>query len=1856
MNFRFTFTGSVFALLTAVVAASSVNAAQVTTQSKPSRYEVGGRGASQRMWNKVVAQTNRLGSVTLKTNLAYVELATGLQYQQSGQWLDTKPEFSVVPGWATAYQGPHKVSLAYNLNTAGPIVVRLPGGRVMRSQVLSLHYLDQGTGQSVRLGEIKDCVGKVLPPNRVIYEDAFTDIKADVRFTYTKTGIEQDVIVRRQLPKPESFGLNPATTRLAVLTEFLDPPTPTIKSADTATTKTPTGDQDVDFGPMWIGRGKAFSQGTNQVDKVPRNRTPVIKKWVQLNGRSFLMEQVPLPAVKAELAKLPVQAGLSSKPTRSLWAGLEPPDPRTALPSEKPLEVAQVFRDEPGYVLDYLQLNTSLNNFTFQSGVTYLVSGQVNLGGTTTIEAGTVIKFDENLSSGLVNMGSAMVWPEGTAVLTSMNDDSVGDTIDGSSGQPQNGSTTYLEPGNTLNSPAVNLAISYANIGLWLSDPAFAANCQFSQCYYGIETFGETSIHDMSFAGGMTAVHFSSAASSATVLAAANVSVTDTESLVLFPALDSSVSFYLTNYSLSTQYPENAQDVCALGLTLRDAGGHFFWNECLNGDSNGNGMLDVWEWKHFGNLNQTAEGDYDGDGFTNGYEQAHDTDPNTISFGVTAAQTHVNGNTAPLTINLSGGVPFQVAMVVNAGSTNWQTFSTTNLAVALNSGDGDYAVSVGLRGHATNATEVWRGTTITRDTVAPTLQVVNPTAGGTVSNPILQIKGSASESLSTVKYDLSKANGAVTGQPAFITGQQINATLLKFTTTDFQAYDVRLATGVNTITVHVIDLAGNETPSTFTVTLDETLDHTAPTVAIEWPAEGASIAGNTMTLVGTLNDDTATVVVNKGGSTYPGTVFRGGRFSVPGIPLAAGANSLTVTAKDAANNSQSLTRVVNKAAFTVTLSAASISAGNGGQFHGNISGGLSVSGKQVLVNGAPTTPGANNTWTVNNVPISNNGEGGSLLIQVYPDGADPNTTSPDGEFLTVNALSPIIQATGYLSTNYFLVKGLTSDPPYWQTTQINWLLDIGGASVLVRGGLNPGRQDTQLSGEVFPNAVWNYASLTSARDNFYDNTLGGFEMGWFHSEESITASTQIELVTHGAVGDGDQLVRLTMTAKEDDDDETPIEPDKMKIMDKQLTATSTNASVGEVYVTVPAGSKTDLPVKITGVNSYTFDVQAEKIDARLLVDANRDGAINDQDPGQISATQPFRFWVNDDDDSGADINGNDTPGASSPDGKEIKVQGTRDLVDFFPVFLDLKPLLTILPPSASVKYKLKNADDGLRFVYTDLSRTDAFKYLKDSATGISLKDADTHWVTADGYGLNANWLGQVKDADEGVILVEGRIATDSPLVLSVENSDGTVIAEIKLENRIVPVETMFRHLNLHDRNLTGLVGTMTGGVAQPEAMGDPTGFPDNPNSDSRWLIFVHGFNVGGQASRGWNAEMFKRAYWSGNKSRFVGVSWFGNPDDAFNDLPADYHLSFRNAMVTAPVLAQEINAIPGSAGTKTMFAHSLGCGIISSAIADHGMNIGKACFVDAALALECFDGRNPNSFTTENDGMTPAVWKDYDPKLYAANWFNQFDPTIDARGMLTWNNRFSGASSVVYNFYSSTEDVLAEYTGELPSTLGGIIWAPGHVGTFGWVYQEKGKGNRQNYGIVSELTHLGSKYGGWGFNLHDPATINLPTWYVPDFDQQERRPKTPAEIGSVTTALLGGSRYNPLFKTGWGRYDTPSPGQVVVDTDPANNVGPSWIFNLYGATSGNTTAAEPIKRNQLLAEAIPSLTWCMGSHLSHGIDTDKNFNLPSLVDQTNWPRGKTDGVNPDWWHSDMREVAYLYQKNLFDTIITISKQ
>ncbi|MCX7915554.1 MAG: choice-of-anchor L domain-containing protein, partial [Verrucomicrobiae bacterium] len=142
------------------------------------------------------------------------------------------------------------------------------------------------------------------------------------------------------------------------------------------------------------------------------------------------------------------------------------PAQRAAKREAEPLQVAAVVPSGPGFVLDYLVLNTTQNNYTFWGDTTYYVSAQVNLNGTTTFEGGAVIKFRRN-NAGLRLNGPwvCRTGPYRPVIFTAQDDNSVGETIAGSTGNP----TGYYGNGVTLTKTGMLAQVRFAHLGVGVS-------------------------------------------------------------------------------------------------------------------------------------------------------------------------------------------------------------------------------------------------------------------------------------------------------------------------------------------------------------------------------------------------------------------------------------------------------------------------------------------------------------------------------------------------------------------------------------------------------------------------------------------------------------------------------------------------------------------------------------------------------------------------------------------------------------------------------------------------------------------------------------------------------------------------------------------------------------------------------------------------------------------------------------------------------------------------------------------------------------------------------------------------------------------------------------------------------------------------------------------------------------------------------------------------------------------------------------------------------------------------------------------------------------------------------------------
>jgi hypothetical protein len=473
-------------------------------------FQVAARGRDYAVWQRVTYFTNQHGRILTRTN-GYTELETGKHYLADGQWRESRPEIFIARGGAVATNIPHKVAFAANIRSPVSVAVATPANRTLKIRPLGLAYYDFHSEDQVLIAELKDSIGHIVGTNQVWYRNAFSNLLADVRYTVKNSGIEQDVIIRERPPLPEAYGLNPRTTRLLMLTEFIDPP------ADVQPVRhvrrgwrDATVDKVVKLGGMSIGPGTAFSLGQDRKAGVP-----VQKQWAVLSGRTFLIEEVPFPRIVRHLRNLQAaaQPPATNTPAKRLLASKElvlppaqtasaemlqrfdastlllPPPAQTAgssmvqpsnalAPQLLPtIQVASVPPTSQGFVLDADLVSSS--NVTLQGDTTYLVDGTVNVDHLV-IEGGTVLKYTPGASLNVVNSVECLTGPYRPAIFTALDDNTVGETL--GSGTP---SGTYASCAISLGTGGAlkHLTFRYAADAVYCANNSYSVrNAQFLSC------------------------------------------------------------------------------------------------------------------------------------------------------------------------------------------------------------------------------------------------------------------------------------------------------------------------------------------------------------------------------------------------------------------------------------------------------------------------------------------------------------------------------------------------------------------------------------------------------------------------------------------------------------------------------------------------------------------------------------------------------------------------------------------------------------------------------------------------------------------------------------------------------------------------------------------------------------------------------------------------------------------------------------------------------------------------------------------------------------------------------------------------------------------------------------------------------------------------------------------------------------------------------------------------------------------------------------------------------------------------------------------------------------------------------
>ena len=300
--------GARLALVISLLSACGTSAQDSVVSRTLKESTIVSRGYDHRVIQNVSEVLGLNGVTSLRTN-RFTELANGIHYLRDNQWLETHEQFKLFPGGAAATEGPHQLILAPNINAGGSVDLVTPDGKRFLSNPMGLSFRDTVTGNTVLIAEVKDCVGQLVAPNVIIYPDAFTEFGGTLRYTYSSTGFEQDVVIYdEKFGRPEDYGLDPATTHLEMWTEFFDPPVPEKQPHQLAADLI---DEKLDFGATRFGEGTAFSLEKTD-DAVLTGKT-----WTRVEARDFLIEAVPYREVRPLLDKLKPQVNAQDPAKRA---------------------------------------------------------------------------------------------------------------------------------------------------------------------------------------------------------------------------------------------------------------------------------------------------------------------------------------------------------------------------------------------------------------------------------------------------------------------------------------------------------------------------------------------------------------------------------------------------------------------------------------------------------------------------------------------------------------------------------------------------------------------------------------------------------------------------------------------------------------------------------------------------------------------------------------------------------------------------------------------------------------------------------------------------------------------------------------------------------------------------------------------------------------------------------------------------------------------------------------------------------------------------------------------------------------------------------------------------------------------------------------------------------------------------------------------------------------------------------------------------------------------------------------------------------------------------------------------------
>ncbi len=376
-----------------------------TNAMQDAGYSVVDKGQNYRTWSRLTFQTNADQTVTSRTNQV-IEVGNWIHRWQTNQsgvgvWVPCAPEIVATTNGIVGRGAPHSLLLASNCNSYAAVQLRLPEGQVLKSHLLGLAYYDQASGSNLMFATLTNSTAQIIGTTRVSYPSAFSGVDASIAYSYTRAGFSQEIRFNEMPPDPAEWGLNPATSHLLLITEFVQAPTPSVHTNAWPSGMETMQNQELDFGQMKMTVGFAFRSSTNN----RKRGIPTAKQWQTLSGRTVLVERLQWSRVRAEAAGLPAFGSGSTNsshasingPVRWFAQGnLPPPPPKDTVAPSDPIKMFAAMPKKDEFIADY-DIVSGGSGWYFWGGYTFLITDETWLQ-YAEFDPGAVVKFSDGAS------------------------------------------------------------------------------------------------------------------------------------------------------------------------------------------------------------------------------------------------------------------------------------------------------------------------------------------------------------------------------------------------------------------------------------------------------------------------------------------------------------------------------------------------------------------------------------------------------------------------------------------------------------------------------------------------------------------------------------------------------------------------------------------------------------------------------------------------------------------------------------------------------------------------------------------------------------------------------------------------------------------------------------------------------------------------------------------------------------------------------------------------------------------------------------------------------------------------------------------------------------------------------------------------------------------------------------------------------------------------------------------------------------------------------------------------------------------------------------------------------------------